>query len=490
MKSTPNIVKLGLLVTLMSCGTTHQDPLGDTTPDAGLTLDLSQPPANPTEWVEHYVLGVIGPNELCEGLQDFEATPSLIEAAQEPGIHILTGEHVTDTDLVIESDSTVILLAGTTLRLGDAVTLDIQGRLIALGKDTTPVVITSLGTYKAVALNGGVSTFHHTSFSHGIDLVTAQDTGKTLLLFEYCSFEHWQDVALRFVGADGLLVKNSTFGLESENESHGECINGKKSAVEIRHCTFGPMTDYADVMDLEDCQGSHLPHIIGNTLMGGQDDGIDLDDCNALVVGNLIQDFWPPDPANPYKGVNGGGITGHNSSPVLINNVVLGCFHGIGFKNGARPVLIHNTIIDGNIGVTLYRTNSSYDDPHGTLLNNIVVGNRAHDSGANQDLVLHGRWWPSYDSSAGNQASVDLTHNLFGMDYGGINNQQGQIDFDWVTRLPIPKAGSLADSKGHLLPVEVPGFGEEDLIEHLTHDYLGANRSKQAPTLGALEVSP
>ena len=25
------------------------------------------------------------------------------------------------------------------------------------------------------------------------------------------------------------------------------------------------MTDYADVMDLEDCQGEKVPHIVGNT---------------------------------------------------------------------------------------------------------------------------------------------------------------------------------------------------------------------------------
>ncbi len=489
MKSTLKAGLLTLSVSFWACTTsTTQPDHGSGEADVLATYD-SGLPNDVDAWIEQYVEGVISAQELCAALEPYVENVELGTIASNTGIYVLAGEHTIDSDVVINPSATVILAAGTTLTLNEGVTLENQGRLIALGKESQPVRVTSLTQYETLRLTTGFSAFHYTEFSHGVDLVTVENTEDVPQRFDHCSFEHWQDVALRFVKANGLTVSHSTFGVESDKDAHGECLNGKESSVLIEGCTFGPMTDYADVMDLENCPGDKVPHIVGNTLLGGQDDGIDLDNCDALVVGNLIQDFWPPDPSNPYKGVNGGGITGHNSSPLIVNNIVLRCFHGIGFKNGARPVLLHNTIIDGNIGVSLYRTNTNYDDPHGTLINNIIVGNRAYDSGGIQDLVLHGRWWPSYDQSPGAQATAELSHNLLGMDAGGTTDLIGNMNFVWSNDLPYPAIDSLAVNAGIGLTSIDSAQWNTEFEPVVQTDYAGEVRQLENPTLGALEVS-
>jgi hypothetical protein len=489
MKSILNIAAAALILWLTACSA--PPAVNDTLPaeDIGVTGDLNHSPSTAAEWLERYIDGLVTKDELCQGLEPYsqQGVPAL---ATTPGVHVFSGSETVTADVSVGMDTTLVLLKGSELILGDGVTFEVLGRFFALGDASAPVRIASQGTYKTVRLQGAQSQCHHTHFAHGIDLVTVAETGAADILFTSCEFEHWDDVALRFTGADGLAIVGCSFGLQSAGEAHGECLNGKRSGARIEDSVFGQMTAYSDAMDLEDCHGDHVPHIVGNTLLGGQDDGIDLDDCDALVANNLVMDFWPADPANPYKGVNGGGITGHNSHPLLINNVVLRCFHGIGFKNGARPVLIHNTITDGHIGVSLYRTNSGYDDPHGTLINNIIVNNQAFDSGANQDLLLHGRWWPSYDQTPGNQASVELQHNLFGFDMGGQTDRVGTPGFEWKNDLPFPAPDSLPVAAGLKLPVTVPGFPSDSVEVFFAEDYAGISRSQDAPTLGALEVHP
>jgi hypothetical protein len=461
------------------------------TADVAAGMDTIQDVARTTEariLLERYVEGELSRDELRGELESVEDAEHLDALQGLPGVHIFSGIVSITADTLIEEDITAIFRPGTQVVLSQGVTLKVEGRLFALGTKEEPIQVRAeeASRYQTIMLTGGQSEFHFVEFTGGVDLVTLQGMGEALVTFENCAFDHWLEVALRFVGADGLRVADSEFGLNSSGEDHGECLNGKSSAAEIVSNTFGLMTHYSDAMDLEDCHGADVPHIVGNTFLGGQDDGIDLDDCDAFVASNLVMNFWPPDPANPYKGVNGGGITGHASNPLLINNVITGCFHGVGFKNGAKPTLIHNTITGGHIGVTFYRTNSGYPDPHGTLINNIIYGNEAFDSGANQDLVLNGKWWPSYDQSSGVQASVSLSHNLFGLDVGGDATIVADPLFVWKDELPHPSADSPAVGQGQAGPFEVPAFDSDLIQTTVLVDFAGEARG-DIGTLGALE---
>jgi hypothetical protein len=461
--------------------------------DVATGTDAVQEVAGETEaWalLERYVEGQLSRDELRLELEFVDDAEHLDALQGMPGVHIFSGVVSIGTDTLIEKGTTAIFRPGTEVVLSQGVTLTVEGQLFALGTKEAPIQVRAEegSRYQTLMLKGGQSEFHFVEFVGGVDLVTLEGTSEALVAFENCAFDQWLEVALRFSGANGLRVADSEFGLNSSAEDHGECLNGKDSAAEIVSNTFGLMSHYSDAMDLEDCHGADVPHIVGNTFLGGQDDGIDLDDCDAFVASNLVMNFWPADPANPYKGVNGGGITGHASNPLLINNVIIGCFHGVGFKNGAKPTLIHNTITGGHIGVTLYRTNSSYPNPHGTLINNIVYGNKAFDSGANQDLVLNGKWWPSYDQSSDVQASVTLSHNLFGVDVGGDSTIVADPLFDWKGELPHPSADSPAVGQGQKGPFEVPAFDGGLIGSAVMVDFAGEARA-ESPSLGALEPS-
>lgn len=490
MNCTSNILSLlAALGLLTACAPAPPTPVhsdlrhGDASLQDTSTLDTS---SDFEALISRYARGEIDDEALREGLDALPHADDLRALQGSPELLVFTGSLWVSDDLEIPLGTTAILTSGAELILRDGVTLDVRGTLLAFGTPAAPVRVRSHGDerYQTLLLRASWAEFHHVTFEGGVDLVTVQDTAEGRVRFEDCQFEHWLDVALRFSGADGLEVIDSTFGLESADEGHGECLNGKASGALIQGNTFGMMAHYADTMDLEDCGTTSIPHILGNTLLGGEDDGIDLDRCDALVANNRVMNFWPSDPSNPYKGVNGGGITGHESSPWLINNVITGCYHGVGFKNGAHPTLIHNTVTGGHIGVTLYRTNASYPDPSATLINNIIWNNLDPLTGAGRDLVLNGKWWPSYDHSSDVQATVTLDHNLLGIPVGGVATMVADPLFAWHQDVPYLSSASPARGAARALGE----LGLPDAVKALAlEDHSGALRPQPA-ALGALEV--
>eukprot|EP01052_Picozoa_sp_SAG31_P024035 SAG31_NODE_2020_length_6659_cov_1.685976_1_plen_378_part_10 len=116
-------------------------------------------------------------------------------------------------------------------------------------------------------------------------------------------------------------------------------------------------------------------------------------------------------------GGNGGGITGGTrgenaigrTRPVIANNIIRRCYHGIGFEDGAHPLLLHNLILDCFVGITLY---SERSDNAGlaTTAGNIVwhgdgpVTNshlRSSEQNHRRSVVTGSSWWPGYLQSSG-----------------------------------------------------------------------------------------
>ena len=75
------------------------------------------------------------------------------------------------------------------LDLNEGVTLENQGRLIALGKESQPVRVTSPINTKRFVDKWFLGVSLH-RFSHGVDLVTVENTEDIPQRFEHCSFEH------------------------------------------------------------------------------------------------------------------------------------------------------------------------------------------------------------------------------------------------------------------------------------------------------------
>jgi parallel beta-helix repeat protein len=184
-------------------------------------------------------------------------------------------------------------------------------------------------------------------------------------------------------------------------------------------------------------------------------------------------DCWPD--AKLATGANGGGITGDEfSNPVILNNIIYRCYHGIGYKNGSMPLIANNLVLDCNVGVTFYKDECSMPPPRPVLYNNIIWNNRNHETGAPQNVVLNGAWFAEYCQDLEDQAEIDMRHSIVEGGWPG----EGNLDLDPLIR-DAPggdfslAAGSPALDSGFGGPFTVEEADPEMIAELLRHDQAG-----------------
>ena len=159
---------------------------------------------------------------------------------------------------------------------------------------------------------------------------------------------------------------------------------------------------------------------------------------------------------------------------MIANNVIERCFHGLGFSDGAQPMILNNTIVGCNVGVALYAKNDRRPGARAVMINNLLWDNRDLQTGAAQDLVLDGSWWRGY--SLLSKGSVDARHNVFGTDVAGNGNMAQDPALEWREGIPVPGAGSLALDTGLATIPNLSVFSEQVIREVLATDFLGQPR--------------
>jgi len=399
-----------------------------------------------------------------------------------PGHRILfpTHEpHFALADLRVPEGSSLLLMPGAVLELGEGVRLRVKGELYLLGSSEHPATITGRrgAPYASIALGAGPNLLDGCQLRYGTDLVEIDGGGRSDTRIEGCVLDDWDHLAVRFEGADGLIVSRNEIGMATaEADIRGETLNGSRSGALIERNHFGLRRGRGDVIELKKC-GDHRPVIRGNVFEGGEDDAIDLDDCSAIVTHNRIRNFRP----SPDGGAeNGGGITGDRSSaPLIANNIIENSLHGIGFKDGSRPLVVHNTIVDCDVGLTLYTSEPGADLPHGVIVNNLLWGNRDPQTGANRDVVLNGRWWRKYNAVDDVQATFDARGNLGGGGQlpAGEGNRELESRVHREDGLPrLPPGSPTIGAAARALP-EHSEFTSEEVAKALATDFLGQPRS-------------
>ena len=287
--------------------------------------------------------------------------------------------------------------AGVEVRFAAGSSLTIEGQIEALGTEASPILFErsggtgSWGGIRVHHASDGTardSTIQYAVLKHAGTTIDIDGTGDSVIVIEHCIIDNWSSLAFHWDnGSNGLRISHCDLGLETPSAEQGhEAVNGYRSSAILEHCRFGRRTGYNDTIDLGNAHwGGVVPTVRFNEIGPGEDDGIDFDDCDGYVVGNLIWGHRPP--ANGPKesgcpeypigggGVNGGGITGNEGSrPVIMNNIVANCYQAIGYKNGAKPTLINNTIVGCTWGVVLFQEAdiSNPELAEGTLVNNLI----------------------------------------------------------------------------------------------------------------------
>jgi len=477
----------------LACGPTERwagPPYVAPPPDAGAAVH---------ELAVGWRQGEIDGSQLLQRVGALDLDPGPFELSGPlVGHHLLSATpqpHFALADVHVPEGSTLLLMPGAVLELSEAAQLRVDGELYVIGTESLPATITGRrgAPFATVRLGGtGPHRLHGCRLTHGVDLVSIDGSGDSDTRIEHCSLDDWRHLALFFKNADGLRIAHNSIGMQTARaDMKGETINGSASRAVIEANRFGRRRGRPDVVELKKC-GDHLPVIQGNLFEGGEDDAIDLDDCSAIVTGNWIRNFRPSPSGRGAE--NGGGITGDGSSaPLIANNVIENCLHGIGFKDGTQPLIAHNTILDCDVGLTLYTSDEGKDRPHAVVYNNLFWGNRNPDTGAIQDVVLNGRWWRSYNHADDVQATFDAYGNLGGRVPfpASAGNQSLDPRLQREQGLPQPAPGSPAIGAGvPTLPAH-PGFTEAQLAEVLASDFLGRPRSFGSEgsriTPGALE---
>lgn len=458
--------------------------------------------------VQEYEDGIIDRDEYLAAIADFEddgTVPQTLAGTLSSStlLHARTEPYRIENGFTVSRGAILVVEAGVSLHLGSEAEVTIESRIYAVAPEDEAIVITAEAgeNYSDLFLRHGPNQFVGVDFSRAARSIHVTHDGSVKTLIENSRFNSWVDLAIAQNDSSGLHVLNSRFGYETPDEEvSGETIRTRNSGgITIEGSSFSYRTGYRDVLDLQDCLTApeEWPVVVGNTFDGGEDDGVDLDNCSAIVIGNHIRNFRPIDLTRQDAGVNGGGITGDGagSTPFIANNIVEGCFHGIGFKNGARPAIVHNTIFDSNIGITLYQSAVGNPMPEGLALNNVLANNVGWLDSANNDIVLNGKWWGSYNQVDEIQATLDARYNTFATlpdIYPGVGNRNDDPLLDTSSGLPRLGAGSPAIDQG-LESLALPDFEIVRALEFLEVDFSGAPRLRNAdalvaPDMGALEV--
>lgn len=278
-----------------------------------------------------------------------------------------------NSHLTIEENVSVKIDAGVTIRLGAGVNVIINGRLEVSGTSDKPVNIRPLletERWGAVTIEGpGSGRFEHTLFRRGSDagsnrvgMLNAYRCAGDVVI-ESCTFEAWPDdfnhKATHAIDSRRMDIRHCWFG-----EGVNEAVHGFGTPVLVEYCTFAQRRGYSDAIDVGEIQKpGPVPIIRYNVILGSDDDGIDLDRCDAYVEGNLVMNCRGGD-HDPI------GISGDKDArPVLVNNVIVNCENGIGFKNGADITVVNNTIVNCDRGIWLHQ-----NPAHALVINSIIWG--------------------------------------------------------------------------------------------------------------------
>ena len=182
--------------------------------------------------------------------------------------------------------ATLVLAPGSQLSLSDGVSIEILGRLYAVGTELEPIAIGAPASerYLEIAVRAGPNQIVNAAISSAVRGLAVSHQTEATTLVESVSFDSWQDVAIREQDSSGLTVTNSRFGFETPDaEVSGETIRSLGSGgIVIRDSEFSYRRGYRDVLDLQDCDPNDWPIVIGNRFDGGEDDAVDLDQAQRL----------------------------------------------------------------------------------------------------------------------------------------------------------------------------------------------------------------
>ena len=261
-----------------------------------------------------------------------------------------------NSSLTIPAGVTVTIEPGTSVYLAAGVNVTVApgGRLLAEGTADAPIwwgrspgVTAKWG---GIVIDGGAGS-PETRLVHvyieGNGTTGIHSSGGTLLL-DYVKFGT-TDQQYVSLDSSSFVVSHCFFPTPT---AAFEPLHGTGGIKAGGHGLFlrnfiGAPNGYNDVIDFTggNRPGQPLAHFIGNVLIGGGDDGLDLDGTDAWVEGNIFLHIHRNGAPDSSAGVSGGNTGADTSEVTIINNLFFDCDQAATAKQGDFFSLIGNTMV-------------------------------------------------------------------------------------------------------------------------------------------------
>ncbi len=278
--------------------------------------------------------------------------------------------HVISNSIIIPAGVTLTIEPGAIIHFRPRTSITVRGRLMAVGTGADGIIMTR---DPASRRQWAGLVFEKTQEESRLTNVTMEYAGaadcfihvtSASLALDHVTFDNAHSAIIR-VFDSSLSIRHSIFPAIGENE----VIYGARIPAEghflIENNTFHPNIGYKDIIDFSHCsRPGPIPVFRGNTFLGGGDDGLDLDYCDAHVVGNTFEDFR----LNGHDKFANAIALGAKSRVVITNNIFRGNDHAVVCKGGSLAVAVDNTFVSNTFAAFSF-TEQKRHTPGGASIN-------------------------------------------------------------------------------------------------------------------------
>jgi hypothetical protein len=280
------------------------------------------------------------------------------------------GPYSVTSSLTVASGATLTIQPGTCVYLGTSLNLVVAngGQLLAEGTAAAPIRFTvapgSGFFWGNLTINGALGS-PESRITYAIFDFNANDTGTPCIEVDtgtaYLDHLTFGQTGAPYIHVDGASFTISDCYFPTPTAQFEPC-HGTRGVRSDGHGLFlrnffGKLTGYNDVVDFTGGNRPHpIVHFIGNVVMGGDDDGFDIDGTDAWVEGNIFlhlhRNNGTPDSSSAVSGGNysysagdPGGTGTETSEITIIGNLIYDCDQAIDAKQGNFFTLFNNTIV-------------------------------------------------------------------------------------------------------------------------------------------------
>lgn len=340
---------------------------------------------------------------------------TLFDAASSPW-------HITE-DLEVPAGVTLTIEAGATLQFNDNTGIIVQqnGKMLAVGTESKHILLTrtseSEGKWNGIQFEQTLEDNHlaYVDMEYGDNRSNWIHVDHSKLLIESMTWPTTNHTVLE-LNHPHILVRSSIFPNVGKVEVvHGQSLRDDEYLI-LDGNTFGKTLGYNDVIDFSDCSSpGPILEAYNNTFLGGSDDGLDLDGCDAYIEGNSFTDF--------HLGTDNDGTSNAIAT-------------GFRYDKTTNITVVRNTFYENDHAILLK------EDCYATVENNTIVGSEL--------AAINFSEWPSRTVDPGKGAYLE--GNIFwnnNMIFENLISQPGKTDPEIIANYC-------------LLPVDFHSLGENN----------------------------